>query len=97
MAPPLFGPLPGLPGGARTDARGGRLIHPFFEFSRADSPLQPECNPGSCAANEQCLVNRCVAADFVDPIHDTGFRERREFTGSGGYYGIDLQWEMERE
>jgi hypothetical protein len=97
VSPPLFGPLPELTGGAREDAREGRLIHPFAEFSRSDSPLQPQCNPGSCDANEQCLVNQCVSASFVDPIQSTGFRERREFVGSGGYYGIDLEWKLEKQ
>jgi hypothetical protein len=92
--PHTIGILPEIPAGPRADARGGFLVHPFAEFSSRQSPL-PECDPGDCGTGEECQVNICVPIGFVDPIANTGFRERRQYTGADGHYAMDLQWEIE--
>jgi len=95
--PPLFGPLPRLENGGTVDARAGSLIHPFEDFRAGSGPLQPECNPGTCSSQGMCLVNRCVPNDFVDPSAAIGFRERREFTGNGGYWVLDFDWRLQQQ
>lgn len=95
--PPLFGALPAVPDGASSGVIRSQLIHPFEEFRVSDEPLQAECNPGTCAAGTECQVNRCVPTGFVDPTAGTGFRERREYSGSGGRYAVDLEWRISEE
>ena len=85
--------LPKLDGAPTEHERADpRLIHPFVDF-KLGPPLPAECDPGMCPAGKTCLVNRCVDPGFVDPTAGRGFRERREYVGSGGYYGVDLLWE----
>jgi hypothetical protein len=90
---PPFGALPPLPGAPTEKQRSGpALIHPFEDF-KLRSPLKAQCDPGSCASGESCLVQLCVPPGFVDPTAGRGFRERREFATAGYYYAVDLLWE----
>jgi hypothetical protein len=85
--------LPARDGGPTEKERpDARLIHPFVDY-KLGPPLPAECDPGACPGGKTCLINRCVNPGFVDPTAGTGFRERREYVGSGGYYGVDLLWE----
>lgn len=91
--PPAVSVLPAAPNLGPDHERSQRLIHPFAEVPFSP-PLAAQCNPGACVqAGQQCLVNRCVDPGFVDPTANLGFKERREFYGSDGYYAIDLLWE----
>jgi hypothetical protein len=83
-------PFPNIP--SEKERAQPRLIHPFVNFPLS-KPLQAECDPGTCPASKSCLVNRCVDAGFVDPTAGRGFKERREYVGSDGYYAVDLLWE----
>ncbi|MCB1019662.1 MAG: hypothetical protein KDC27_07015 [Acidobacteria bacterium] len=94
IQPPPVNPLPEIPGARREGVIRQYVIHPFVENTVSEDFLQPECNSGGCPSGEQCLVNRCVDAGFVDPLNGVGFRERRWYEGSGGRYSVDLQWEM---
>jgi len=91
--PPTIGALPPFPNiPTESEQASPRLIHPFVDF-RLNKPLQAECDPGACPAGKTCLINRCVDTGFVDPTAGRGFKERREYTGSDGYYAVDLLWE----
>jgi hypothetical protein len=61
--------------------------------ARLGPPLQAKCDPGACPTPQTCLVNQCVEPGFADPTAGRGFKERREFFGSNGYYAVDLLWE----
>ena len=84
-----FGPLPLHPDIAPRHLDKSLLLHPFVS-PRVNAVLASQCNPGACSGGRVCLIGRCVEPGFVSPLEGKGFKERRQFTGSGSLYGIDV-------